>query len=117
MPQPETVDATFYAVVVPEWANYTDGNGQRILRGAKVDRITQKRPEVVRGGGVVTRLTLRMDAASFLPLMPHAIVRVSAGEVGVIEVVAEDPAYPDLPETDDEREAANGNGVEEEGEA
>lgn len=90
MPQPPYVDATFYAVIVPEWSHYTE-NGRRLLRGAKVDRITQKRPEVVKGGGVVTRLTLRLDAAALLPLEPQAIIHIAPGQVDVIEVTADSP--------------------------
>jgi hypothetical protein len=91
MPQPDYVDATFYAVIVPEWSHYTE-NGRRLLRGAQVDRINQKRPEVVRGGGVVTRLTLRLDAQALLPLEPQAIIHISPGQVDVIEVTADAPS-------------------------
>lgn len=90
--QPKTVDATFYAVVVPEWSRYMkDSDGRQILEGAKVERITQGRPGSVRGGGVVTRLTLRLDSAALLPLQPQAIIHISAGQVEVVEVAAEDP--------------------------
>lgn len=90
--QPSYVDATFYAVITPQWSKwYEDGQGRAILEGAKVDRITQTRPTTVRGGGVSTRLTLRVDAAALLPLEPQAIIRISAGEVEVIEVTAHAP--------------------------
>jgi hypothetical protein len=91
MPQPDYVDATCYVVVIPQWSRWTE-NGRRILKGARVDRITQKRPEVIKGGGVVTRLTLRLDAAALLPLEPQAIIQISPGEVDVIEVSAEAPS-------------------------
>lgn len=97
--QPKLVDATFYAVVTPEFSSLSwdkDEKGRRILRGAKVERITQKRPQTVRGGAVVTRLTLRMDAAVLLPLEPQAVIHVSPGQVEVIEVQA------DAPESDED---------------
>jgi hypothetical protein len=91
--QPTYVDATFYAVIVPQWSKwYEDGKGRPILQGAKVDRITQTRPGSVKGGGVVTRLTLRLDAEALLPLEPQAIIRISPGEVDVIEVTADAPS-------------------------
>lgn len=89
--QPATVDATFYAVVVPEWTSGRDAQGRPILRGAKVERITQGRPGFVRGGGVVTRLTLRLDSAALLPLQPQAVIHIAAGQVEVIEAEATDP--------------------------
>ena len=93
--QPTYVDATFYAVITPKWGYGVDERGRTILRGATVDRITQKRPGVIKGGGVVTRLTLRLDAEALLPLEPQAIIRISPGEVDVIEVVADAPSEED----------------------
>lgn len=94
--QPPYVDATFYAVITPQWSKwYEDERGRTILEGAKVDRITQTRPTTVKGGGVVTRLTLRLDAEALLPLEPQAIIRISPGEVDVIEVVADAPSEED----------------------
>lgn len=90
--QPKHVDATFYAVIVPKWSGYwKDDDGRPILEGASVDRITQKRPGSVRGDAVVTRLTLRVDAAALLPLQPQAIVHIHADDVDVIQVTANNP--------------------------
>jgi hypothetical protein len=90
--QPKSVDATFYAVVTPEWSRWgKDDNGRPILDGAKVERITQNRPTTVKGGAVVTRLTLRIDATALLPLQPQAVIHITPGQVEVIDVVAEDP--------------------------
>ena len=90
--QPKTVDATFYAVVVPEWSRWSkDAEGRPLLEGAKVERITQGRPASVKGGAVVTRLTLRLDAGALLPLQPQAVIHISPGEAEVIEVTATDP--------------------------
>lgn len=94
--QPQHVDATFYAVVTPEWARYSrDAAGRPVLEGAKVERITQNRPQSVRGGAVITRLTLRLDSAALLPLQPQAVIHITAGQVEVIEVAAEDPSGHD----------------------
>lgn len=90
--QPEYVDATVYAVVVPKWSRYwKDDRGRPLLEGASVDRVTKQRPGQVRGDAVVTRLTLRVDAAALLPLQPQAVVHIHADDVEVIEVTAEDP--------------------------
>lgn len=90
--QPPHVDATFYAVVRPEWHRYLkDDKGRPILDGAKVERITQARPKQVAGDAVVTRLTLRVDAAALLPLQPQAIVHITADDVEVIQVTADAP--------------------------
>lgn len=94
--QPKTVDATFYAVVVPEWSRYQkDAEDRPVLIGAKVERTTQGRPNTVRGGGIVTRLTLRLEAGALLPLQPQAVIHISPGQVEVIEVEATDPTEED----------------------
>lgn len=94
--QPETVDATFYAVVVPEWSRYQrDSEDRPILAGAKVERVTQNRPTSVKNGGVVTRLTIRLDAGALLPLQPQAVIHISPGQAELIEVTATDPREED----------------------
>jgi hypothetical protein len=90
--QPKYVDATFYAVVRPEWHRYLkDDKNRPVLDGAKVERITQKRPDKVAGDAVVTRLTLRVDATALLPLQPQAIVHITADDIEVITVTADSP--------------------------
>lgn len=52
--QPEHVDATVYAVIVPTWRRYggKDDRGRAILDSAKVDSIRQTRPTALpRGAG------------------------------------------------------------------
>lgn len=94
--QPDHVDATVYAVIKPKWSGYwKDDRGRPILESASIDRITKNRPDAVRGGAIVTRLTLRIDAAALLPLQPQAVVHIHAGDVDVIEVTAEDPTGAD----------------------
>lgn len=92
--QPKHVDATFYAVVEPQWGRYSwekDDQGRPILVSAKVDRITQTRPKTIKGDAILTRLTLRIDSAALLPLQPQAVIHIHADDVEVIEVVAEQP--------------------------
>ena len=92
-PQPSYVDVDFYVVVEPEWKNRrwsSDAQDRPILEGAKATKITQGKPNVTKGG-VVTKLTLRFPASSFLPLQPEAIVVIQPGEAETITVEAHDP--------------------------
>lgn len=87
VPQPKTVDATFYAQVEPSWSSWQTGpDGAKLLEAAKVVAITQKRPERPRRGVVICKLTLRLPASAFLPLTPEAIVVVPEGATEVIHV-------------------------------
>jgi hypothetical protein len=93
VPQPDHVDATFYAIIAPSWSRHrTDDRGRPLLEGASVERITKNRPGAIRGDAVVTRLTLRVDATALLPLQPQAVVHIHADDVEVIEVIADAPA-------------------------
>lgn len=90
--QPDHVDATFYAVVIPSWSHHRrDDRGRPVLEGASVERITKNRPGAVRGDAVVTRLTLRVEATALLPLQPQAVVHIRADDVEVIQVTADTP--------------------------
>lgn len=93
MKQPETVTATFYAVVEPEWNLYggKDANGNSILDGAKVTKITQKKPASMKAPGVVVRLDLKIDSAALLPLQPTAVIEIHPGDVSPIECSAFNP--------------------------
>ena len=93
-----SVDATFYAQVEPDWSGYAStSTGERALRGAKVKRITQTRPERPAGGTVLVKLTLRLPESAFRPLRPEAIVVVpeSATLTTAVEVTAEHPGEPE----------------------
>ncbi|MDI6911464.1 hypothetical protein [Nocardioides sp.] len=89
--QPDYVDATFYAVVEPIWGRRRDSSGRPVLDGAKVERITKNRPQQIRGDAVVTRLTVRVDAAALLPLQPEAVIHITPTDVDVIHVAAQHP--------------------------
>lgn len=91
--QPKTANATFYAVVIPQWSRWMkDEGGRPILEGAKVERVTQSRPQTVKGDAVVTRLTLSFEVAAFLPLQPQAVIHIAADQAEVIVAEASDPA-------------------------
>lgn len=88
-PSAGTVDATFYAQVEPEF--YHLSYGESMVRGAKVARVTQTRPDKPKPGVVLVKLTLRMPKRVFLPLAPEAVVVIPDNYTEVIEVHAEDP--------------------------
>ena len=91
--QPEQVEVEFYLTLIPEWSRHLkDENKRPILTGVKADRITKTRPEVVKGGGLVTKLGIVVDAGAFVPLQPEAVIHVGATEVQVIhQVEAREP--------------------------
>lgn len=95
MDQPTSVDASFYAIIVPEWHTSIycrDGKGRPILKGAHVERITKTKPRVLpKQGAILTRLTLRIDAEALLPLVPEAVIHINAGNAEIIEVTADAP--------------------------
>lgn len=94
--QPRTVDASVYLQVEPTWRDgrwERDANGELVLDGAKVARMTLGRPPRPKPGTVLVKVVLRLPAVAFLPLRPEAIVVVPEAMVeGVpLEVVAVDP--------------------------
>jgi hypothetical protein len=96
--QPETVEASCYLTIEPVTSRYSgrDEKGRQILEKARVTAMTQARPQrMVRAGSVVTKVTLRIDTAALLPLLPEAVIHIGVGDVEVIEVEADNPDYPD----------------------
>lgn len=89
----DTVDATFFAQVDPDWYQHNSWSDPH-LRGAKVVTTTQKKPARPKGGTVLVKLTIRLPVAAFLPLRPEVVVVIPGNmtEVSPIEVIAEDPA-------------------------
>jgi hypothetical protein len=85
------VDATFYVQIEPEFHRVY---GEERVRRIKAVGITQQRPERPRRGVVVTKLTIRLSEAAFLPLRPEAIVVVPDDMTSPypIEVEAGDPS-------------------------
>lgn len=92
--QPEYVDVTAYLVVEPKWNHnsyWQDDQGRPILSGGRVTKATQQRPTLGKNGGVITKVTLRIDSGCFLPLQPEAVVHLHPGNAETIEVEAVDP--------------------------
>lgn len=85
-----SVDATFYAQVEPEYGRWDNES----VIGAKVVRISQKKPASPIGGTVTVKLTIRVPKVAFGPLAPEAIVVVPTDltEAHPITVTAEEPA-------------------------
>lgn len=93
--QPKFVDVTFYAVIEPKfkagsayWAQ--DDKGRRVLESARLAKTTNRPPDVTRNG-IVTKLTLRVDAEALLPLVPEAVIEVHAGNSEVVTIQADAP--------------------------
>ncbi len=87
------VDAEFYVQVQPEWSLYAY-DGERRVQGAKVVNMTQKKPTKQQGGTVLTKLTIRIPKAAFMPLRPEAIVVIPEHMTvtAPLEVEAVDPS-------------------------
>lgn len=93
---PKTVSVTAYLVLEPKWGDTRypferDEDGEPLLIGGKVAKVTANRPNVGKDGGVVTKVTFEVDSGLFLPLRPEAVVHVYAGNAEVVEVEAVDP--------------------------
>jgi len=93
-----TVEATFYAQVVPTFGNRWDSTQKHSVPGVtsiKVATITQQRPNKPQSKAVVIKLTLRFSEAAFMPLQPQAVIDIpdvltQVGQTVVIE--ADDPS-------------------------
>jgi hypothetical protein len=70
----ETIDATLYVQVEPEFARWP-ANDPPVI-GARPTRMTQKRPDKPKPGSVLVKLTVRLPKSAFMPLRPEAIVVV-----------------------------------------
>ena len=96
--QPKYVDVVTYLTIEPKFATgyySTDDQDRPILEGGRITSATTKRPDrKTWSGSFVTQITLRVDSAAFLPLMPQAVIHVGPNDVEVIEVEAHDPGYP-----------------------
>jgi hypothetical protein len=94
--QQGTIDATFYAQVVPKFGHtYVQGQGWvPDVDSIRVTTITQSRPNKPAANAVVVKLTVRFNKAAFLPLQPVAVIEIPdvLTQVSqVIEVEADDP--------------------------
>jgi hypothetical protein len=91
-----THDATFYVQIEPVWSPWRKNtHGDKDLESIKAVAITQTRPKSQRPGTVLTKLTVRVPEAAFLPLRPEAIVVIPEDMLAAslpIEVAAGDPS-------------------------
>lgn len=73
----DTVRATAYLQVEPEYRTFTDADGrsdpQNII-GAKVVASTQRRSTKPKPGVVEVAVTIEIPAAAFIPLRPEATI-------------------------------------------
>lgn len=92
----EYVDATFYVQVEPEWIfGGRSRDTANAVRGAKAVALTQNKPGRQKPGTVLTKLTVRVPKAAFVPLRPEAIVVIPEDMLASsepLEVEAGDPA-------------------------
>lgn len=91
--QREHVDAITYLQVEPDWGYYVKKDSPGDVRGARIVRATQKRPDKPIAGTVLVKVTIRVPKAAFLPLRPEAIVVIPEDMTVAtpIEVEAGDP--------------------------
>lgn len=90
----DTVQATFYVQVAPEfYRGYGATDSMASVRGAKVTGFTQKKSQNPKGGTIEVKLTIELPKAVFLPLRPEAIIVVPESMTAShpIEVEALDP--------------------------
>lgn len=86
--------ATFYVQIEPEFRRSYYGDDNLVVTSIKAVGITQKRPTKQKPGTVLTKLTLQIPDAAFLPLRPEAIVVIpdSMTTFEPVVVEAEDAA-------------------------
>lgn len=86
-----TVTATMYAQIEPVWNYWNDQTKPPV--GAKVRRLTQKKPDEPLGGCITVKLNIELPAQAFMPLEPEATIVVPAEFITQpITVTAEDPS-------------------------
>lgn len=100
--QPLTVDVSTYLVIEPKWGDIgyawgRDDKDRPILKGATITSATVNKPKrKITAGGIVTKVTLRVDANALLPLQPEAVIEINAGNTELIEVTADEPEADDV---------------------
>lgn len=90
----ETVDATFYVQLEPEWSQFTShATGEKDVVDAKMARATITRV-TPKAGTITVKLTVRLPKAAFLPLRPEAVIEIPADLLHAtpVEVIAQDPS-------------------------
>ena len=92
----ETVKATVYLQVEPEYPRWVSGNNRddiRAIQGARVVGSTQNRSRSPKPGTVEVKITIEVPKSAFLPLRPEAVVVIPEALTTPhpIEVEALDP--------------------------
>jgi hypothetical protein len=87
----ETVDATFYVQIEPEWQRSYAHDPE--VRSAKMARATLTRV-TPKTGTVNVKLTVRLPKAAFHPLRPEAVIEIPMEliQASPVEVIASDPS-------------------------
>ncbi len=81
-----TVTATFYAQIEPELSAW-DGS----VVGAKIGRVTQRKPQPPKGGTVVVQLSVKLPRSLFEPVPTQTIELWDMAAATPVEVVAHSP--------------------------
>jgi hypothetical protein len=79
------VRTTVYLQVVPRWRKRYSG-GDAVLDAIKVERVTDRQPKKPLAGAIVTKLTLDIADAAFLPIRPEAVVTIPVDHTQAVEV-------------------------------
>jgi hypothetical protein len=88
------VKTTVYLQVVPRWRR-SYGGQDPALDSIKVERVTDRQPKKPLAGSVVTKLTLDVADAAFLPIRPEAIVVIPVDHTQAVEVETEPIEVPE----------------------
>lgn len=92
-PQPRSVTANAYLVLEPATSSYgVDHEGNKILTGARIVAVKQKRPASLPKNAVAVKVTINIPSGAFLPLVVDAVVDVPESlVVRTAEVTVVDP--------------------------
>lgn len=85
----ESVKATVYLQVQPDYWNYADRDDIKSIRGAKVVGSTQNKATKPKPGTVEVKLTIEVPKGAFLPLRPEAVVVIPESLTNPHPVVVE----------------------------
>lgn len=74
------IEVEGYIQVEPTWRSRLS-QGDKVLDGISIERITKRPPEHPLPGSVTVRVKLRFPSDVFYPLMPRAVIDVSPAAV------------------------------------
>lgn len=89
----EFVDATFYVQIAPEYNGRPRDTAESVY-AARAVAMTQKKPDKPKPGTVMTKLTVRVPKAAFVPLRPEAVIVIPENMLQgePIQIEAGDPS-------------------------